>query len=115
MNITSPSLRVYCLDCAVVTVPAHEVVLRNCLDDDRWEYRFTCPICELVSVGPTDRRLALDAFSAGSTVEHWRLPAELQESHAGPPLRMRDLGELHMELLEPEWFAAVERMVMPPQ
>lgn len=114
MNAADPSLRVYCQDCAIVAVPASEVTLRNCLDDDRWDYRFICPICDLVSVGATDRRLAIDAFAAGSTVEHWRLPAELQEIHSGPPLRMRDLGELHMAMLEPEWFARLERMVAPP-
>jgi hypothetical protein len=95
---------VLCPDCSVVLVPANEVTVRKCLDDGRWDYRFLCPGCGRLSAGMSTTGLAVEAFAAGSALELWHLPAELKESHVGPPLSIVDLVELHLALAEPDWF-----------
>ena len=102
-----PSLRVRCPDCSVVRVPANEVTLRNCVDDGRWDYWFLCPRCGRLTAGESTSWLAVEAFAAGSALEVWSLPDELQEPHAGPPLSLVDLVELHLALSEPDWYDAL--------
>ena len=102
-----PSLRVHCPDCAVVRVPANEVTLRNCADDGRWDYWFLCPQCGRLSAGESTSWLAVEAFAAGSALEVWHLPDELEETHDGPPLSLVDLVELHLALAEPDWYDAL--------
>jgi hypothetical protein len=105
-----PSLRVRCPDCSVVRVRANEVTLRNCVDDGRWDYRFRCPRCGRLTAGESTSWLAVEAFAAGSALEVWHLPDELDEPHDGPPLSLVDLVELHLALAEPDWY---DEMVGP--
>jgi len=109
----SPRLRVHCPDCSVVRVPATEVTLRNCVDDGRWDYWFLCPGCGRLSAGISTSWLAVEAFAAGSALEVWHLPAELQERPGGPPLSLVDLVELHLALAEPNWFDDLVRSLQP--
>jgi hypothetical protein len=44
-------------------------------------------------------------------MEVWRLPAELNETHVGPPLSPDDLLDFHLLLGEDGWFDEVEAMV----
>ena len=104
-----PHIRVYCPNCAVVRLRPREVTLRICLDNDQWEYRFTCPTCGRRAVEPSDRWLALEAFAAGAGLERWKLPAELDEPHRGPPISVLDLYQFHRLLSGPDWFADLER------
>jgi hypothetical protein len=95
---------VNCSTCGDVKVASSEVTVRNCVDNDRWSYWFICPACHRRAAAPTRRRLALVALDAGSTLNTWRLPAELDEQRNGPPLALIDLLELHLLLLEPDWI-----------
>jgi hypothetical protein len=49
--------------------------------------------------------------SSGVRMEVWRLPAELGETKAGPPLSPDDLLDFHLLLGEDGWFDDVEAMV----
>jgi hypothetical protein len=87
-----------------VRVAPGEVTIRNCVDDDGWSYWFICPSCRLRAAARTRRGSAFDAIYAGSTLDTWRLPAELDERPAGPPLTFIDFLELRLLLLEPDWI-----------
>jgi len=100
---------VHCPDCDEVRVRPHDVTLRNCIDDDSWSYRFTCPTCGGLTVAFTDTPSVIEAFAAGAGLERWRLPAELLETHAGPPLTLADLFAFRRLLLAPDWFDALDR------
>jgi len=39
-----------------VELTTDDVTVRVCLDDDRGEYRFTCPVCTMVVVKPAEHR-----------------------------------------------------------
>lgn len=95
---------VKCPDCAELRVGPSDVTVRNCLDDDGWSYRFTCPACRRPVVAPTNRRAAVEAIAAGSSLENWRFPLERNECPDSPPLSLEDLVELHQLLSEPDWF-----------
>jgi hypothetical protein len=104
MNGTSPKrVVVNCSTCGNIQVASSDVTVRNCVDDDGWSYWFICPSCRRRAAAGTRRRPALAAVRAGSRLNTWRLPAELDERPDGPPLTLVDLLELHLLLLEPDW------------
>ena len=98
---------VNCPDCSQVRVEPSDVTLRNCVDDQSWSYRFTCPHCDRLAVAETEGEAALGAVAAGALLERWHLPAELREQHDGPPLEPDDVLSFHELLLEPRWFEAL--------
>src|SRR5438445_10506067 len=97
---------VSCRDCGQTRMPADEVTLRGCLDDDQWSYRFTCPGCGLASVESTSVSRALDAVENGLSVETWHYPSELDEPHEGPALNLDDRLAPHRNLVAPDWLYA---------
>ena len=99
---------VHCPNCDMVRVPASVFTLRHCADDGSWDYCLRCPECGRRSAGPSNSRLALEAFAAGSGLVEWRLPADLREPHHGPPLNLVDLAELRRALADPDWIASLE-------
>ncbi len=101
---------VNCPDCRQVRVDPADVTLRNCVDDESWSYRFTCPHCDRLAAAETESSAALGAVTAGALVERWHLPAELRERHDGPDLKLQDLLDLHELLNERDWFDALVRM-----
>jgi hypothetical protein len=109
---TGPSnwVRVTCPACGVVRVRADRVVVRNCTDDQSWSYRALCSRCETVFVANTPSVLALPAIAAGLPVELWTRP-KLSGRHEGSPLEAVDALQLHLALLEPDWFEQLERVV----
>jgi len=105
MDETVPQrIVVRCSRCGDVRVPANEVTIRNCVDDDTWSYWFNCPSCNCRSAASARRGPALDAICAGATLKTWRLPAEPNERPGGPPLTLIDLFELRRLLLTPDWI-----------
>jgi hypothetical protein len=93
-------------------VHADLVVVRNCIDDESWSYRARCSSCDTTFVGATPASLARPAVAAGLAIELWTLPRP-SARRAGSPLRAVDALELHLELLEPDWFEQLAR-VEPP-
>ena len=105
MDETGPTRIVAnCSTCGHVKVAPSEVTIRNCVDNDGWSYWFICPSCRCRAAASTRRGSAFDAVCAGSALDIWRLPAELDERSDGPPFSYIDLMELHLLLLEPDWI-----------
>ncbi|MCU1468307.1 MAG: hypothetical protein JWM72_4235 [Actinomycetia bacterium] len=96
-------VRVTCPACGIVRVRTDRVVLRSCVDDQTWSYRARCSSCEVTFVDSTPASLALPAIAAGVGLELWSLPRPSARA-SGSPLRAVDLLELHLALLEPDWF-----------
>jgi hypothetical protein len=106
----SPShwVRVTCPKCGVLRVLAGRVVVRNCVDDHGWSYRARCSRCDTVFVRATPESLALPAVAAGVAFEFWTLP-QPSVRRSGAPLGAVDVLELHLALLESDWFDQWER------
>ena len=98
---------VQCPDCGDMRVAPEAVTVRSCIDTDAWSYRFTCPKCHLRTIGYTATAALLDAVDAGADFEAWMLPTDLGDRPEGPPFTLADVLELHLLLLEPDWFAQV--------
>jgi hypothetical protein len=102
-------VRVTCPACGVVRVRAERVVMRNCVDDDTWSYRARCSECEIAFVGFTPATLALPAVAAGLALETWTLPVP-SPRYSGSPLHAVDALELHLAMLEDDWFDQLARV-----
>jgi hypothetical protein len=100
---------VKCPDCGELRVPPTAVTVRNCVDNGTWSYRFTCTGCGGITVGESVERALLDAVGAGAGFEEWTLPTELLERPDGPPFCLADILELHLALLEPDWFDEIDK------
>jgi hypothetical protein len=79
------------------------VVVRNCVDDQSWSYRARCSKCDTTFIGTTPASLARPAVAAGLAVEHWTLPNP-SPRRSGSPIHAVDALELHLALLESDWF-----------
>jgi hypothetical protein len=108
-DVPKPWVRVTCPACGVVRVRSDRVVIRNCVDDESWSYRARCSGCDTIFVGITPSELALPAVAAGIVVELWTLPRP-SSRHTGAPLNDVDALELHLALLEPDWFGEMARV-----
>jgi len=106
---SSPWVRVTCPECGVVRVRADHVVVRNCTDDQSWSYRARCSSCDTTFIGATPVALALPAVAAGLAVELWTLPKP-SARREGSPLQVVDALELHLALLESDWFDEMARV-----
>ncbi len=104
----TPWVRVTCPECGIVRVRADRVVVRNCIDDNSWSYRARCSSCDTTFVDTTPVSLALPAVAAGLAVEIWTRPTP-SARRGGGPLEMVDALELHLALLEPDWFDQLAR------
>jgi hypothetical protein len=100
-------IEVDCPECLAVRLDPVEVTVRVCLDDVEWSYWFICPECGSRAAAPTRQGPALEAISAGSPFESWRLPAEMSERHHGPPIQLFDLLELKLDLMQPDLVEAL--------
>jgi hypothetical protein len=105
-------VRVTCPTCGIVRVPPDGVVIRNCVDDQSWTYRARCSQCHKLFLGITPESLARVGLASGVAVETWTLPLP-SARRPGSPLRALDALELHLALLEPDWFDDFAR-VLPP-
>ena len=95
------TIRASCPDCGDVELTTEDVVVRVCLDDDRGEYRFTCPICSMVVVKPAEHRTIDLLVASGVQMDTWTLPAELFETRSGRRIDHDDILDFH-RLLDDE-------------
>ncbi len=95
------TIRASCPDCGDVELTTEDVVVRVCLDDDRGEYRFTCPVCAMVVVKPAEHRTIDLLVASGVQMDTWTLPAELFESRSGSRIDHDDILDFH-RLLDDE-------------
>lgn len=80
------------------------VTIRKCVDTDAWSYWFVCPKCRGRSAARTSASAAMGAVAAGSNLQTWSLPAELNEHPDGPPFKLVDLVELRLLLIDDDWI-----------
>ena len=95
------TIRASCSDCGDVELTTDDVTVRVCLDDDRGEYRFTCPVCSMVVVKPAEHRTIDLLVASGVHMDTWTLPAELFEARSGRKIDHDDILDFH-RLLDDE-------------
>lgn len=100
------TIRASCPDCGDVELTTEDVVVRVCLDDDRGEYRFTCPACAMVVVKPAEHRTIDLLVASGVQMDTWTLPAELFESRSGRRIDHDDILDFHTMLDDEDAVAA---------
>jgi endogenous inhibitor of DNA gyrase (YacG/DUF329 family) len=95
------TVKASCPECEkdVVLLPGDITVTVHRANLDPSTYSFTCPECgkQATNPAPEPVRKALGAVR-GVRWNVVRPPAELEESHDGPPLTLDDLIDLMMEL-----------------
>lgn len=94
------TIRASCPDCGDVELTTSDVRVRVCLDDDRGEYRFTCPICAMVVVKPAEHRTIDLLVASGVEMDTWTLPAELFEARSGRQINHDDILDFHRLLAD---------------
>lgn len=105
------TVRASCQDCGDVEITTDEVQVRVCVESSLGSYSFRCPRCELLVAKPAEAGVVHLLVSSGAPLTMWRLPAELAEVHAGPPLTHDDLLNFHQLLETDGWFARLAAMV----
>ena len=95
------TIRASCTTCGDVELTTADVRVRVCIDDDRGEYLFRCPICRMTVVKGAEARTIDLLVASGVALDTWSLPAELHEEHHGDPITHDDLLDFHA-LLEDE-------------
>ena len=93
-----------CPTCGDVELSPADLELRICSTPTASTYHFTCTQCENVIVKPAaDDKIIMLLTSVGVPTVHWDLPAELLETHNGPPLTLDDLIDLRLALESENW------------
>ena len=100
------TIRASCPDCGDVELTTADVRVRVCLDDDRGEYRFTCPICSMVVVKPAEHRTIDLLVASGVQMDTWTLPAELFETRSGRQISHDDILDFYRMLNDEDATAA---------
>jgi len=96
-----------CPTCGTVERRAEDFELSVCSHSPSSWYAFLCPECERRVQKPASEKAIELLISEGVAPRYFTIPAEVLETHDGPPLTVDDLIELH-ELLEREdWYDAL--------
>lgn len=99
------TIRASCPTCGDVELTTADVRVRVCMDDDRGEYLFRCPICRMAVVKGAEARTIDLLVASGVALDTWSLPAELQEPHYGAPITHDDLLDFHAILQDEDLLA----------
>ena len=104
-----PQVRVACDRCGAVRVALSRVILRECVDNDRWSCCFRCPICMFARIHETSDRASVELLVAiGVRVERWQLPSEPNERLlVGPPFTWDDVLDFHLFLARDDWYSVL--------
>jgi predicted RNA-binding Zn-ribbon protein involved in translation (DUF1610 family) len=95
------TVKASCPECGkdAFLLPGDITVTVHLVNPDLSTFSFTCPKCGNVITKPApDDVRNLFALARGVRWNVIRPPAELEESHDGPPLTLDDLIDLMMEL-----------------
>jgi predicted RNA-binding Zn-ribbon protein involved in translation (DUF1610 family) len=104
-----PCIVVKCPECGDQRVSPDAVTVRCCVDDGGgWSYRFACPSCGRRAVGESLVSALMDAIDSGAGFESWS-SADVEEGRDAPPFTAAQEVELHLLLLEPDWFDELRR------
>lgn len=97
------TIKAECHTCGAVRLRVADLTVRVCADDDRGEYRFRCPRCEVAVVHDATAAICALLVSVGVEEEVWSLPAELREQHHGPAFTPDDVLDFHFLLDSTDW------------
>ena len=100
------TIRASCPTCGDVELTTADVRVRVCINDDRGEYSFRCPICRMTVVKTAEPRTIDLLVASGVALDTWSLPAELHELHEGAPISHDDLLDFHAMLEDDASLAA---------
>ncbi|HEX7095518.1 MAG TPA: hypothetical protein VF183_06530 [Acidimicrobiales bacterium] len=100
------TIRASCPTCGDVELTTADVRVRVCINDDRGEYSFRCPICRMTVVKGAEQRTIDLLVASGVALDTWSLPAELNERHEGAPITHDDLLDFHHLLQDDDSLAA---------
>ena len=92
------TIRASCETCGDVELTTADIRIRVCIDDNRGDYSFTCPACEMTVLKSAEPRTIDLLVASGVSVDTWSLPAELDETKVGRPIDHNDLLEFHNNL-----------------
>ena len=105
-------VRATCPTCGDVELKPADLELRICSTPAFSIYVFSCTTCDtLVAKPAADHRIVTLLSSVGVPMVRWDLPAELEETHEGPPLSLDDLIDLRLALETPDFVARLSRSV----
>lgn len=106
------TIRASCPTCGDVELTTADVRVRVCINDDRGEYSFRCPVCTMTVVKPAEPRTIDLLVASGVEMDTWTLPAELSEPRSGLPISHDDLLDFHSMLTTEDMIVKlVEAMV----
>jgi len=106
------TIRASCETCGDVELTTADVRVRVCIDDNRGEYSFRCPICHMTVVKATEPRTVDLLVASGVAMDTWTLPAELREPRFGEPITHDDLLEFHDQLHDTSlWDEAISHLL----
>ena len=95
---TMATIRASCETCGDVELTTADVRVRVCTSDNRGEYSFRCPDCDMTVVKGAEPRTIDLLVASGVQLDTWSLPAELGEIKNGRPINHDDLLEFHDKL-----------------
>lgn len=94
------TIRASCGACGDVQLTTRDVNVRVCTSNEQGEYRFTCPVCDMVVVKPAEPRTIDLLVAAGVEMTTWALPREMFECRSGDPITHDDLIDFHALLAD---------------
>lgn len=89
------TIRASCETCGDVELTTADVRVRVCINDNRGEYSFRCPDCQMTVVKGAEPRTIDLLVASGVHMDTWSLPAEMNETKNGRPISHDDLLEFH--------------------
>jgi predicted RNA-binding Zn-ribbon protein involved in translation (DUF1610 family) len=107
-------IRASCPDCGDVELTSRDVTVRVNSVTNEGSYAFQCPECQLAVSKAAEPRIIDLLVSSGVELYVWKMPAELMEEHAGPPINYDDLLTFHYDLQEVDWFERVTATAKNP-
>ncbi|MBI4729631.1 MAG: hypothetical protein HY775_09065 [Acidobacteria bacterium] len=105
------TIKALCPKCGEVELTPDDIELRVCTYSPASYYLFECPLCHETIQKPADDRVVQLLISGGVNATVWELPAEMRETHEGPPISLDDVLDFHLLLAQPDWFSQLTRVV----
>ncbi len=91
-------IRASCPACGDVEMTTEDVQVMVCSSTNEGSYAFRCPGCGLAVSKAAELDVVDLLVASGVRLSVWDMPAELSETHTGPPIDHDDLLEFHFQL-----------------